>query len=65
MRKYGKVIRRAVKSGERYINAVQLLLDLEWSMVYGSVMRDYSTHVTISPTEDCIHVTFESKFIYD
>jgi len=63
--KYGKAIRRAAQLGGRYVEAMQTLLDMEWSMVYGSVMRDSTTKVTITREDDAIHVAFLSRFIYD
>ena len=62
--KYGKAIRRAVQLGERYVEAVQTLLDMEWSMVYGSVMRDSTTKVVIIRDEGFIRVEFKEHFIY-
>jgi len=64
VQKYSKAIRRAVSLGGRYVEAVQLLLDMEWSMVYGSVMRDSTTKVVITRDDDSIRVEFKEHFIY-
>ncbi len=62
--KYSKAIRRAVSLGGKYVEAVQTLLDMEWSIVYGSVMRDSSSKVVITRCDDCIKVEFKEHFIY-
>lgn len=64
VQKYSKAIWRAVSLGGRYLEAVQLLLDMEWSMVYGSVMRDSTSKVVISRDDDSICVEFKEHFIY-
>lgn len=62
--KYRKAIIRAVHLGSRYTEAVQTVLDMEWCMVYGSVYRDYVSHVTINREKGQISVSFVNKFIY-
>lgn len=64
--KYGRAIRRAAQLGGRYIEAVQTLLDMEWSMVYGSVYRDFTSHVTINvnKSDGDIRIFFTTTSIY-